>query len=53
MALDRTDRQNLAVALVAIVLIGVTAWVMIEMRARSRLAECLEQRRRNCEQLAR
>lgn len=53
MPLDRTDRQNLAVALVVVVLIGVTAWIMTEMQARSKLAECLEQRRRNCEQLAR
>ena len=51
--MDGRDRQNLAVALVVLVLIGVGYWLMIEMRYRGRLEECLMQRRRDCQNLTR
>lgn len=52
-ALDRSDRQNLAAGLLVIVLIGLAYWMMTSISANTRLEECLQQRRRNCEQLAR
>ena len=51
--MDHRDRQNLAVALVIVILIGATYWVMTEMSRNARLEECLMRRRLNCEQLAR
>ena len=51
--MDERDRQNLIVAAVVLVLIVATYWVITAMTANARLEECLQQRRRNCEQLAR
>lgn len=51
--MDQRDKQNLAVGLVILLLIGVTYWVMTEMSRNARLEECLRQRRRDCEQIIR
>ena len=51
--MDQRDRQNLAVAIVVVLLIGLGYWVMSSMRAQSRLEECLMQRRRDCDQIGR
>lgn len=51
--MDRRDRQNLAVALVVILLIGLGYWVMTSMRRQSQIEDCLMQRRRDCDHLMR
>ncbi len=51
--MDRQDWQNLTVALVVLVLIGTTYWVMSRVRLQGQIEECLMQRRRNCDQLVR
>lgn len=51
--MDRRDRQNLAVAVVVILLIGVGYWVMTSIRRQGKIEECLMQRRSNCDQLVR
>jgi hypothetical protein len=50
---DQRDRQNLIVAIVVILLIGATYWVMSGMRLQARVEDCLMQRRKNCDQLVR
>jgi hypothetical protein len=50
---DQRDRQNLIVAIVVIVLIGLSYWIMSSVRLQGRLEKCLMQRRKNCEQLIR
>ncbi|WP_375457906.1 hypothetical protein [uncultured Enterovirga sp.] len=49
--MDRQDRQNIAVALVVLVLIAGTYWLLSEMKRGSQLEDCLMQRRRNCDAL--
>lgn len=51
--MDQRDRQNLIAAIVVVVLIGVTYWVMSGMRLQSKIEDCLMQRRKNCDQLVR
>ncbi|HMO28691.1 hypothetical protein [Enterovirga sp.] len=51
--MDSRDRQNLAVALVVLILIGIGYWVMTSIRLQGKIEECLMQRRLNCDQLVR
>ena len=51
--MDQRDRQNIAVGLVIVLLIGLTYWVMTEMRRNALLEDCLRQRRRDCEEILR
>ena len=51
--MNQRDRQNLGAGIAVLLLIGLTYWVITVMTANARLEECLQQRRRNCEQLNR
>lgn len=48
--MDGQDRQNIAVALVVIVLLGAASWLLTTMHRGTKLEECLLARGRNCEQ---
>jgi hypothetical protein len=49
--LDQRDQQNVAVALVVLVLVLVGVWLMNTMRRNSLIEDCMMARRRNCEAL--
>lgn len=49
--MDRQDKQNLAAAIVAIVLLGAGYWLMTSMHNHGLVEDCLMARRRNCDQL--
>ncbi|MBV9076058.1 MAG: hypothetical protein JO048_01055 [Methylobacteriaceae bacterium] len=49
--MDQRDRQNLAVAIVVIILIAGGYWLTTVLHRNAQLEDCLMQRRRNCEQL--
>jgi hypothetical protein len=49
--LDQRDRQNIAVAVVVLVLVIAGVWLMNTMRRNGLLEECLMARRRNCDAL--
>lgn len=51
--MDQRDRQNLAVAIVAVVILVGGYWLMSAMHRNAQLEECLLRRRLNCEQIAR
>ncbi len=51
--MDRRDRQNLAVAIVALAILAGGYWLMNAMHRNAQLEECLMRRRLNCEQIAR
>ena len=51
--MDQRDRQNLVVAIVVLVLIGVSYYVFSSIRLQGKIEECLMQRRQNCDQLVR
>lgn len=47
--MDTRDRQNLAAAIVVIVLVIAGVWLMNTMRRNSEVEDCLMQHRRNCD----
>ncbi len=49
--MDERDRQNLVVAVVVIVLVVASYWLMTELRRRGQVEDCLMQRRRDCDAL--
>ena len=49
--MDQRDKQNLAVAAVAFLLIVAGIWLMNTMHRNSLVEECLMARRRNCDAL--
>jgi hypothetical protein len=48
---DQQDRQNIAVAVVVIVLILAGVWLMNTMRRNGQVEDCLMAHRRNCDAL--
>jgi hypothetical protein len=50
---DQRDRQNLAVAVVVIVLVVAGVWLMYTMRRNGLVEDCLMAHRRNCDALLR
>lgn len=51
--MDQRDRQNLAVAVVVIVLVVAGVWLMNTMRRNGLVEDCLMAHRRNCDALLR
>lgn len=51
--MDQRDRQNLAVAVLVLVLIGISYYLFSSIRLQGKIEECLMQRRKNCDQLTR
>jgi uncharacterized membrane protein YjjP (DUF1212 family) len=49
--MDQQDRQNIAVAVVVIVLIVAGVWLMNTMRRNGQVEDCLMAHRRNCDAL--
>lgn len=49
--MDERDRQNLAVAVVVIVILVAGVWLMNTMRRHGQVEDCLMAHRRNCDAL--
>jgi uncharacterized membrane protein YjjP (DUF1212 family) len=49
--MNQQDRQNIAVAVVVIVLIVAGVWLMNTMRRNGQVEDCLMAHRRNCDAL--
>jgi hypothetical protein len=49
--LDARDRQNLAAAIVVVILIIAGVWLMTNMRRNGQVEDCLMAHRRNCDAL--
>ena len=50
--MDPRDRQNLAVAVVVVLLVVVGVWLMNTMRRNGQVEDCLMAHRRNCDAIA-
>ena len=51
--MDARDRQNLMVAIVAVLLVFGSYWLLSRLHRQGQIEDCLMQRRKNCEQYVR